>query len=151
LEHRQYNNEAFRSEYLDLDEEGRIHSVHHDSVVRWRKTDDGKRESNSRLVQWSDGSMQLFVGNEVFDITQQDMMNADNIHVFVKADNISMMCHGKLTDKLLFKPHTINKTRMQEKMYRSNLIHQAERIKRVTKLTESNKDRLKDDIFDERV
>lgn len=98
LEHKQFNkynilpfiflflkSETFRSEYLDLDDEARMQSIHHDSVIRWRKGEQ-KRESNSRVVRWSDGSMQLFVGNEIFDITQQDMINSDNVHLFLKVN-----------------------------------------------------------------
>ncbi|KAL0479751.1 hypothetical protein AKO1_007553, partial [Acrasis kona] len=150
LEHRHYNSESFKSEYIELDEDARLNSSHRDSVVRWRKNAQNERDSNSRVVKWSDGSLQLFVGNEVFNITQQDMMNSENVHLFVKADDSLLMCHGKLTDKLTFKPHTLNKTRMQEKISRS-AIQAVDRMKRVTKLTQSNKEKLLiDDVFDEK-
>lgn len=47
------------------------------NTIRWRYTDqvdeDGARvpESNARIVRWSDGTMSLQVGSELFDITQQ--------------------------------------------------------------------------------
>jgi RNA polymerase-associated protein LEO1 len=61
-----------------------MQSIHHDSVIRWRKNDSQQRESNARIVRWSDGSLQLFVGDEIFDTSQQDMMNADNVHLYLK-------------------------------------------------------------------
>ncbi len=67
-----------------MEEEQRLASMHHDSVIRWRKNDNDKKESNTRVVRWNDGSLQLFVGDEVFDIAQQDMMNADNVHLYAK-------------------------------------------------------------------
>ncbi|EST08694.1 Leo1-like protein [Kalmanozyma brasiliensis GHG001] len=47
------------------------------NTIRWRYTDqvdeDGAKvpESNARIVRWSDGTMSLQVGSELFDITQQ--------------------------------------------------------------------------------
>lgn len=45
--------------------------------MRWRmrRGPDGRelRESNARFVRWSDGSLQLLVGNEVLDVQQQDI------------------------------------------------------------------------------
>ncbi|KAF8316808.1 hypothetical protein DL93DRAFT_2226627 [Clavulina sp. PMI_390] len=44
-----------------------------DNTVRWRwaKGPDGKlyRQSNSRIIRWSDGTMSLQLGNEIFDVT----------------------------------------------------------------------------------
>ena len=53
-------------------------------VVRWRykqnaqggvATTDGvqQRESNTRLVKWSDGSMQMIVGDERFDVVERNL------------------------------------------------------------------------------
>ncbi|KAI0343082.1 Leo1-domain-containing protein [Trametopsis cervina] len=45
-----------------------------ENTVRWRwtKDEDGRdrRQSNSRVIRWSDGSMSLRLGKELFDITQ---------------------------------------------------------------------------------
>lgn len=55
------------------------------NIIRWRyKRDnlgglelgeDGQplRETNSRLVKWSDGSTQLLVGDEAFDVEEQSI------------------------------------------------------------------------------
>lgn len=44
-------------------------------------------ESNARFVEWSDGSVQLMIGNEVLDISVQDAQH-DQSHLFLR--------HGKV-------------------------------------------------------
>ena len=34
-------------------------------------------ESNARFVQWSDGSLQLLIGDEAFDVTTEDMFKSN--------------------------------------------------------------------------
>jgi RNA polymerase-associated protein LEO1 len=50
-------------------------SIAPEAVMRWREIMDEngnlKRESNARIVTWSDRSLQLFIGNEVFDVSMQ--------------------------------------------------------------------------------
>ncbi|KIL00749.1 hypothetical protein PAXRUDRAFT_821332 [Paxillus rubicundulus Ve08.2h10] len=45
-----------------------------ENTVRWRWTKDefgqDKRQSNSRIIRWSDGTMSLLLGKELFDINQ---------------------------------------------------------------------------------
>ncbi|KAL3016060.1 hypothetical protein AAZX31_06G192000 [Glycine max] len=61
------------------------------NIVRWRttKNPDGTTscESNARFVRWSDGSLQLLIGNEVLDISVQDAQH-DQAHLFLR--------HGKV-------------------------------------------------------
>uniref|UniRef100_A0A6G1SIZ3 RNA polymerase-associated protein LEO1 n=1 Tax=Aceria tosichella TaxID=561515 RepID=A0A6G1SIZ3_9ACAR len=55
----------------DRDYEGRAKlKLRVENTIRWRKTkDDGSGyESNTRFVTWSDGSMSLFLGAEMFDV-----------------------------------------------------------------------------------
>ncbi|KAK7445409.1 Paf1 complex component [Stygiomarasmius scandens] len=41
-----------------------------ENTVRWRWTKDETRQSNGRIIRWSDGSLSLRLGKEFFDITQ---------------------------------------------------------------------------------
>ena len=47
-----------------------------ENVIRWREVRDegeggpARRESNTRLVRWSDGTSSLLIGNECFDVVQ---------------------------------------------------------------------------------
>jgi hypothetical protein len=43
------------------------------NVIRWRRNDFGEAESNTRIIKWSDGSLQLKVGEVYFDISEQKM------------------------------------------------------------------------------
>ncbi|PPR85312.1 hypothetical protein GOBAR_AA35385 [Gossypium barbadense] len=62
------------------------------NIVRWRtvRKKDGTTsyESNARFVRWSDGSLQLLIGNEVLDISVQEAQH-DQSHLFLR--------HGKVT------------------------------------------------------
>jgi len=44
-------------------------------------------ESNARFVRWSDGSLQLLIGNEVLNITEQDAKEDQN-HLFIKHEKV---------------------------------------------------------------
>jgi RNA polymerase-associated protein LEO1 len=54
----------------------RTHTLPAAAACRWRWAvdDDGNqvRESNARFVRWSDGSLQLMVGEEVLDVKEID-------------------------------------------------------------------------------
>lgn len=48
-----------------------------ENTMRWREVvdDDGnvKKESNARMVKWSDGSYSLHLGSEIFDVYKQPL------------------------------------------------------------------------------
>lgn len=46
-----------------------------------------QRESNTRFVRWSDGSLQLLIGNEVLDISVQDAQH-DQAHLFLRHQKV---------------------------------------------------------------
>ena len=45
--------------------------------MRWRtafdKEGDEIKESNAKVVRWSDGSMSLYLGSEIFDVYKQPL------------------------------------------------------------------------------
>lgn len=100
--------------YVD---EGGIERIRYktDSVIRWRwgpkaTPDDikshqppslDKIETNARFVRWSDGSMHLFVGTDVYQVKEQPIV--DHRHLFVKQSGFLQM-QKKLTSKLVFIP-----------------------------------------------
>ena len=43
--------------------------------VRWRLTNDNKFESNSRIVEWDDGSYGLFVGEKYYELSGESPGN----------------------------------------------------------------------------
>ena len=48
-----------------------------ENTIRWKIGFDEegktKRESNARVVRWSDGSMSLHLGSEIFDVYKQPL------------------------------------------------------------------------------
>ena len=58
-----------------------------ENTIRWRYSTDESgneiRESNARLVKWSDGTMSLYLGSEIFDIYRQPLQGEFS-HLFVR-------------------------------------------------------------------
>lgn len=77
---------------------------------RWRWTggageDGGEargRESNARIVRWSDGTAQLLLGGEALDIKEIDI-SRDSQYVFARHPNI-IQGQAQLRTKLVFQP-----------------------------------------------
>jgi hypothetical protein len=48
-----------------------------ENTIRWRygydKDQNPVKESNARIVKWSDGSMSLYLGSEIFDMYKQPL------------------------------------------------------------------------------
>jgi RNA polymerase-associated protein LEO1 len=82
----------FRSEHYQPNAEEFVDSkgvtrykAHDTNCIRWRQqvAEDGtsQPQSNSRFVRWSDGSLQLLVGDEVFDVVTQDI-SKDTMYLY---------------------------------------------------------------------
>ena len=58
-----------------------------ENTIRWRRGKDEEgnevKESNARVVKWSDGSMSLLLGAEVFDI-HKTKIDGEHNHLFVQ-------------------------------------------------------------------
>ena len=59
-----------------------------ENTIRWRnvvdKDGNQQKESNARVVKWSDGSMSLHLGSEIFDIHKQQILGGDNNHLYIR-------------------------------------------------------------------
>lgn len=93
-----------------LDEEGKTRvRLKVENTIRWKYDKDSEgnlyKLSNARMVKWSDGSMSLYLGNEIFDV-YKTQMQGDHNHLFVRQGN---WLHGqnvfrtKLTFRLDFR------------------------------------------------
>lgn len=55
-----------------------------ENTIRWQygydKDSNVVKESNARLVKWSDGSMTLHVGSEIFDVDKQSFVVRTNFY-----------------------------------------------------------------------
>ena len=96
-----------------------------DNIVRWRQAEGEKVpektskelrevndvtkesvdkfgvESNARLVEWSDGTFSIAIGDELFEIRQEDLHNSS---VFLKYDSEIAVMKSALTEKMYVKP-----------------------------------------------
>ncbi|KAB2609443.1 RNA polymerase-associated protein LEO1-like [Pyrus ussuriensis x Pyrus communis] len=80
------------------------------NIVRWRRVrnPDGSTtsESNTRFVRWSDGSLQLLIGNEVLDISVQEAQH-DQAHLFLRHEKGILQSQGKVLKKMRFMPSSL--------------------------------------------
>ncbi|KAK9090847.1 hypothetical protein Sjap_024024 [Stephania japonica] len=80
------------------------------NIVRWRRVrnPDGTTsvESNARFVRWSDGSLQLLIGNEVLDISVQEAQH-DQAHLFLRHGKGILQSQGRLLKKMRFMPSSL--------------------------------------------
>uniref|UniRef100_H2YRA0 RNA polymerase-associated protein LEO1 n=1 Tax=Ciona savignyi TaxID=51511 RepID=H2YRA0_CIOSA len=92
-----------------LDEEGRTRlKLKVENTMRWKKYVDENgielQESNSRLVRWSDGSMSLHLGSEIFDVHQMSLQG-DHNHLFIR-QGTGLQGQAVFKTKLTFRPHS---------------------------------------------
>ena len=80
------------------------------NVIRWRtvKNPDGstKTESNARFVKWSDGSVQLLLGDEVLSVSEQPMQG-HNSYLYVRHQGL-IQAQAHVASKLVFKPTNLD-------------------------------------------
>jgi RNA polymerase-associated protein LEO1 len=91
------------------DEEGRQRlKLKIGNTIRWRKyiNDKGEtiQESNARFVKWSDGSLSLHLGQEIFDVYKQPLQN-DHNHLYIR-QGTGLQGQAVFRNKLTFRPHS---------------------------------------------
>ncbi|CAH1442951.1 unnamed protein product [Lactuca virosa] len=81
------------------------------NIVRYRavRNPDGTKsyESNARFIRWSDGSLQLQIGNEVLDISVQDAQH-DQAHLFLRHEKGILQSQGRVLRKMRFMPSSLS-------------------------------------------
>lgn len=79
-------------------------------TIRWRYDVEKNgliRESNSRIVTWSDGSKTLHVGRDCFHVKSINVQG-DHAYLYVRHPNL-VQCQSKFTEKYLFNPIGVDK------------------------------------------
>ena len=104
-----YEDEIDEDELQDEEGKGRL-KLKVENTIRWRMvmdpvTREEKRESNARIVRWSDDSMSLHLGSEIFDIHKQDVIQGENNHLFVR-QSTGLYGQAVFRTKLTFRPHS---------------------------------------------
>lgn len=97
---------AFASAQADATARERVRDL---TTVRWRwvTRPDGSRarQSNARLVRWSDGSQQLLLGRDVLDVRAIDV-SADQQFLLARHAQ-TIQGQGQLACKLVFRPASL--------------------------------------------
>ena len=80
-----------------------------ENTIRWRNVpvdEEGNvvKESNARFVRWSDGSLTLHLGKEIFDAHRMKM-SGDFNHLFVR-QGTGLQGMAVFQNKLIFRPHS---------------------------------------------
>lgn len=112
VETRPFDRETYEDEIDEeetLDEEGRARlKLKVENTIRWRQTfdKDGNltKESNARFIRWSDGSMSLHLGSEIFDVYKQPLQG-DHNHLFIR-QGTGLQGQAVFRTKLTFRPHS---------------------------------------------
>nr|CAG4651260.1 EOG090X0BPX [Simocephalus serrulatus]SVE94450.1 EOG090X0BPX [Simocephalus serrulatus] len=112
VEPRPYDPETYEDELEEeetLDEEGRARlKLKVENTIRWRtafdKDGNAFKESNARMVKWSDGSLSLHLGSEIFDVYRQPLQG-DHNHLFIR-QGTGLQGQAVFRTKLTFRPHS---------------------------------------------
>lgn len=87
-----------------------------ENTIRWRFKDgesnsqvpisEREKESNARFVRWSDGSMSLALGDEMFQVNAQTLQNQHQFLVVHHPAALMLQTQLAFTDTLTFQPYT---------------------------------------------
>lgn len=81
------------------------------NTLRWRYEQSGSqtvRQSNARFVKWSDGSMSLQVGEELFDVPMKEINKEHNYLTLMHADEGLLRTMKRFSHSLSFQPYGIS-------------------------------------------
>jgi RNA polymerase-associated protein LEO1 len=112
IEPRPFDPDTFepeQTEYIDERGNKRIRLADANAVRwRWAPGSDGGlvRQSNARIVRWSDGSTTLSVGEEVFDARDIDI-SGEHSFLYVRHPS-AIQSQGRLLKKTVFRPATLS-------------------------------------------
>lgn len=72
------------------------------TTVRWREGKDQVKETNARLIRWSDGSETFHVGEEAFDVMHHPVTDDQN-QIYMRLESC-YQTQGAITDKMTLRP-----------------------------------------------
>eukprot|EP00958_Prasinococcus_capsulatus_P001369 scaffold115_cov304-Prasinococcus_capsulatus_cf.AAC.63 len=113
IEKEEFNPETFKAEEeAYLDEAGQVKvRLRDQNVIRWRKVDDGSggyaMQSNARIVKWSDGSVQLLLGEETFNVDTQPI-HKENHHLYTRKTPGVLQSQGHFLHRVTFRPTSLS-------------------------------------------
>ncbi|NP_001360927.1 uncharacterized protein LOC666190 [Mus musculus] len=103
----QYYEDEFEDEKVLCEEDKARLKLKVENTIRWRICRDQEgfktKESNARIVKWSDGSMSLHLGKEVYDICKTPLQDNRN-HLFIREDT-GLRGQAIFQSRLTFRPY----------------------------------------------
>ncbi|KAJ3089620.1 Paf1 complex component [Quaeritorhiza haematococci] len=96
----------------DDEEEARIR-LKVENRIRWRYTKDEEgnivgKESNARLIRWSDNSFSLLLGEELFEVSVNQMEEAHQYLVVQHKEEGFLQTQARFNRMMTFRPHSTN-------------------------------------------
>ncbi|KAI6206159.1 hypothetical protein M3Y94_00875300 [Aphelenchoides besseyi] len=145
FDERTYHPEVDEDEMKD--EEGRSRmKLKIENTIRWRSVKDPetgeiKPQSNAKIVKWSDGTMSLYLGSEIFEI--QDQQNMSNVQLCTRMGT-TLFAQATFRRKFTFRPHSTDTlTHRKMTMGMADKTNRAQKVKMVTDVgMNPEKDRL---------
>lgn len=103
-----YEDEIDEDEQLDNEGRARM-KLKVENTIRWRKVRDADgnevNQSNARVVEWSDGTMSLYLGSEIFDLNEKSLGECS--HLFVRLGmRQGLLGQGIFHSKLSIRPNS---------------------------------------------
>ncbi|KAI3454732.1 hypothetical protein Pfo_011395 [Paulownia fortunei] len=104
-------NTFVKEDFFVTDASGSKRCIPPANIIRWRevRNPDGTTsvESNARFVTWSDGSLQLLIGNEAFNVSEQDAQDIQS-HLFLRHAKGIYQSQGRISRKMKFMPSSLS-------------------------------------------
>jgi hypothetical protein len=89
-----------------------------------KKKNNKKIESNAKIVEWSDGTWQLIIGDEMIDITQSDIKNT-RVGVFNKEKEVVTL-NKTIDRKFILKANEYENNKIRETVTNGSMHKEAE-------------------------
>jgi len=133
-----FDPETYEDEVEDdevMDDEGRTRlKLKLENTLRWRVRQDEHgndiKESNAKIVRWSDGTMSLYLGNEIFDVEKQKIVDFN--HLFIRQGQ-GLQAQAVFAEKLIFRPHsTETLTHRKVTLNMADKTNRAQKVKVIT-------------------
>jgi len=83
------------------------------SVIRWRKNENGEIQSNARLVKWSDQTWQLLIGDESYDL---HTTKEKHDYLFARQPSGVYQSQATINSRFVVKPPVQSQQRKERKI-----------------------------------
>ena len=118
LQEKVYNSKNYQPEpkphIINENGEKEVKSIPLERFIRFKLDENRKLKSNAKLVEWSDGTMSLFIGKKYFNITTQKLMNCRiGVKVNDELSLVGLNIHNRMTASLR-EEDTINAKKYRE-------------------------------------